>query len=130
MTTSRNRHVSREILSEYKRFGFQTAVDDFGAGFAELKMLARFQPDILKIDMDLIRGVDLYKARQAIVNGTVAMCEQLGIRALAEGVETVTEFIWLRDAGIELFQGYLFGRPGFEQLATFNAQTFAESLAG
>jgi EAL domain-containing protein (putative c-di-GMP-specific phosphodiesterase class I) len=118
-----------EILSEYKRFGFTTAIDDFGAGFGELKLLARFQPDILKIDMDLIRGVDGDKARQAIVGGTIAMCEQLGVRALAEGVETFSEFAWLRQAGIELFQGYLFGRPGFEELPAFNLETFAEGLA-
>jgi EAL domain-containing protein (putative c-di-GMP-specific phosphodiesterase class I) len=117
-----------EILSEYRRFGFSTAIDDFGAGFAELKMLARFQPDILKIDMDLVRGVDQDKARQAIVNGTVKMCEQLGVRALAEGVETHSEFAWLRKAGIELFQGYLFGRPGFEELPDFDPEAFAHDL--
>ena len=75
--------------------------------------------------MDLVRGVDQDKARQAIVNGTVKMCEQLGVRALAEGVETHSEFAWLRKAGIELFQGYLFGRPGFEELPDFDPEAFA-----
>ena len=105
-----------EIMSEYKRFGFLTALDDFGAGFAELKMLARFQPHVLKIDMDLVRGIDHDRARQAIVRGIVATCNELGVRALAEGVETLTEYRWLCDAGIELFQGYFIARPGFEAL--------------
>jgi EAL domain-containing protein (putative c-di-GMP-specific phosphodiesterase class I) len=105
-----------EIMSEYKRFGFLTALDDFGAGFAELKLLARFQPDMLKIDMDLLRGIEADRARQAIVRGVVATCDELDIRVLAEGVETLAEYVWLRDAGIDLFQGYLFARPGFEAL--------------
>ncbi len=105
-----------EIMSEYKRFGFLTAIDDFGAGFAELKLLARFQPDVLKLDMDLVRGIENDRARQAIARGTIVTCDALGVRVLAEGVETLAEFEWLRNAGIELFQGYFFARPGFEAL--------------
>ncbi len=105
-----------EIMTEYKRFGFLTAIDDFGAGFADLKLLARFQPDVLKVDMDLVRGIENDRPRQAIVRGAILTCNALGVRVLAEGVETVAEYNWLRDAGIDLFQGYLFARPGFETL--------------
>jgi EAL domain-containing protein (putative c-di-GMP-specific phosphodiesterase class I) len=105
-----------EIMREYKRFGFLTAIDDFGAGFAELRMLAAFQPDILKLDMDLVRGVDSDRPRQAIVRGILVICGDLGIRVLAEGVETAEEYRWLRSAGIDLFQGYLLAHPGFEAL--------------
>ena len=118
-----------EILSAYKRCGFSTAIDDFGAGFAELKMLARFQPHILKIDMELIRGIDHDSARQAIVNGTVVMCAQLGIRALAEGVESHQEFLWLQKAGVKLFQGFLFGAPGFEMLPTIDLTGLRKEIA-
>ena len=117
-----------EILAEYKRFGFTTALDDFGAGFAELKLLARFQPDVVKIDMDLIRNVDSGRARQAIVMGIIVMCRGLGIRTLAEGVETIAEYRWLREAGVQLFQGYLFARPGFEELPTFDKSILAEAV--
>jgi EAL domain-containing protein (putative c-di-GMP-specific phosphodiesterase class I) len=109
-----------EIMSEYKRFGFLTAIDDFGAGFAELKMLARFQPDVLKLDMDLMRGIERDRPRQAIVRGVLVMCAELGVRVLAEGVETREEYAWLRDAGIDLFQGYLLARPAFEALPEIN----------
>ena len=91
-----------------------TAIDDFGAGFAGLNLLADFQPDIIKLDMDLIRGIDQSRPRQAIVRGTVAMCEELGIQVIGEGVETADECSALHDLGIHLMQGYLFSRPLFE----------------
>jgi EAL domain-containing protein (putative c-di-GMP-specific phosphodiesterase class I) len=107
-----------EIMREYHRFGFITALDDFGSGFRDLELLVRFQPDILKLDMDLVRGIGLDRARQAVVHGILVMCSKLGIRVLAEGVETMAEYAWLRDTGIDLFQGYLFARPGFQTLPT------------
>ncbi len=60
------------IFREYRRFGFNTAIDDFGAGYAGLNLLAEYQPDIVKIDMDLVRGIDQHRARQVIVLGIAA----------------------------------------------------------
>jgi EAL domain-containing protein (putative c-di-GMP-specific phosphodiesterase class I) len=96
------------IFREYRRFGFRTAIDDFGAGDAGLNLLAEYQPDIVKIDMDLVRGIDTSKPKQAIVKGIVAICAELHVRVLAEGIETMAERDFLRDAGIDLMQGYLF----------------------
>ena len=104
-----------EILREYKRIGFLTAIDDFGAGFAGLNLLADFQPDIVKLDMALVRGIDQSKSRRAIVTGVAAMCRELGIRVIAEGIETGEEMRCLRDLGIHLMQGYWFSRPLFER---------------
>ncbi|WP_313256333.1 EAL domain-containing protein [Stenotrophomonas acidaminiphila] len=106
-----------EILSEYKRIGFKTAIDDFGAGFAGLTLLADFQPDIVKLDMALIRAIDQSPPRRAIVAGVVAMCRELGIEVIAEGIETADEARCLADLGIGLMQGYWFGRPQFERIA-------------
>jgi EAL domain-containing protein (putative c-di-GMP-specific phosphodiesterase class I) len=106
-------HVAN-IVAEYKRMGFMTALDDFGAGYAGLGLLAKFQPDLIKIDMDLLRGVDGSAARQAIIAGIVAMARQMGITVLAEGVETEAEMVTLKAAGIRLFQGYLFAKPALE----------------
>lgn len=102
------------IFREYHRFGFRTAIDDFGAGYAGLNLLSEYQPDIIKIDMDLVRGIDTSKPRQAIVNGIVAICAALNVRVLAEGIETRAERDFLRDAGINLMQGYLFCKPAFQ----------------
>lgn len=106
-----------EILSEYKRIGFKTAIDDFGAGFAGLNLLADFQPDMVKLDMALIRGIDHSPSRRAIVAGVVSMCEQLAINVIAEGIETRDEAHCLSDLGISMMQGYWFGRPQFESAA-------------
>ncbi len=103
-----------EILIEYKRIGFKTAIDDFGAGFAGLNLLADFQPDMVKLDMALIRGIDQSPSRRAIVGGVVSMCGQLDIDVIAEGIETRDEGTCLSDLGISLMQGYWFGRPQFE----------------
>jgi len=105
-----------EIVREYSRLGFKTAIDDFGAGFAGLGLLAEFQPDIVKLDMQLIRDVARDRAKQSIVRAVVRMCADLGITPIAEGVETRDELAWLREAGIALFQGYLLARPAFEAL--------------
>jgi len=110
-----------QILREYKRCGFQTAINDFGAGFAGLKLLSDFQPDIIKIDMDLIRNVDTNRARQAIVRNLVRLCEDMGIQVVAEGIETPAERDFLFDAGIRLMQGYLFAKPAFRAAATVDA---------
>ena len=106
-----------EILREYKRCGFKTAIDDFGAGYAGLSLLADFQPDIVKIDMGLVRNLDADRARRTIVRNLVRLCEEMHIQVIAEGVETAGECAALRDAGISLMQGYLFARPAFRAMA-------------
>lgn len=117
-----------EVFREYKRIGFLTAIDDFGAGFAGLNLLADFQPDLIKLDMDLIRGIDQSKARQAIVRGTVGICTELGIKLIAEGVETPDECSALHDLGINLMQGYLFSKPLFESCGQADLLTWPSAL--
>lgn len=104
------------IFQEYRRHGFRTALDDFGAGYAGLNLLAAFQPDILKLDRGLVEGIDRSAARRAIVAGMVGICRELGIGLVAEGIETADELATLRALGIEFMQGYLFARPAFECL--------------
>lgn len=113
-----------EILREYKRLGFRTAIDDFGSGYAGMKLLADFQPDIIKIDMDIIRHVDTHRARQAIVRNLVRLCEDMCIDVVAEGIETPAERDFLRDAGIRLMQGFLFARPAFRSIAEVDPAAF------
>lgn len=106
-------HV-QTIIAAYKQMGFTTALDDFGAGYAGLGLLAQFQTDVIKLDMELIRGVDTSPARQAVIGGVVAIARAMNIRVLAEGVETADELRLLGQAGITLFQGYYFARPALE----------------
>jgi EAL domain-containing protein (putative c-di-GMP-specific phosphodiesterase class I) len=104
------------IFVEYERQGFTTAIDDFGSGYSGLNFLAMFQPQVLKIDMVLTRGIDTDPVRQAIVEGIVLVSKRLGITVVAEGIETVDEYRMLLGLGIELMQGYLFARPVVEAL--------------
>jgi EAL domain-containing protein (putative c-di-GMP-specific phosphodiesterase class I) len=105
------------ILKTYRQIGFKTAIDDFGAGHAGLNLLARFQPDIVKLDMDLIRDIDIDPAKRVVVKHTLAMLAEFGITPVCEGVETEGELQVLRDFGVSLVQGYLLAKPAFEQFA-------------
>lgn len=104
------------ILRTYRAMGFKTAIDDFGSGFAGLGLLSKFQPDIVKLDMDLIRGIDADPVKRTILRHTLAMLRDLGVEPICEGIETVAEHDVLRDLGVELMQGYLFARPALEAL--------------
>jgi EAL domain-containing protein (putative c-di-GMP-specific phosphodiesterase class I) len=104
------------ILTEYKRTGFLTAIDDFGAGYAGLNLLADFQPDIIKLDMALVRGADSSRSRQAIARGVLRICHELDVLVIVEGVETTAERDFFFDEGVSLMQGYLFSRPTFESI--------------
>lgn len=117
------------IITEYRKHGFTTAIDDFGAGHAGLGLLVDFQPDLIKIDMKLIRGIDTGAARQAVVAGIVGIARELGITVLAEGIETEAEFLVLKSTGIRLFQGYWFGKPAFEELPQVQSLSYASSEA-
>jgi len=115
----------RGIFTEYKKQGFRTAIDDFGAGWAGLNLLAEFQPDYLKLDMALTRNIHRDPVRRAIVRGVLSTCEALSLRVIAEGVETRDECMALTDLGVRLFQGYLFARPGLESLPDVPAELVA-----
>jgi EAL domain-containing protein (putative c-di-GMP-specific phosphodiesterase class I) len=105
------------MLHDHRAAGLRVAIDDFGAGHSGLNLLADFQPDMIKLDMKLLRGIDHQAPRQSIVRALLAMCRELGIEVVAEGVETLGEFRWFEAQGVQLFQGYLFARPAFEGLA-------------
>ncbi|EIK42854.1 EAL domain-containing protein [Cellvibrio sp. BR] len=116
-------HV-RNIVDYYRQRGFKTAIDDFGAGYAGLNLLAEIQTDIMKLDMALLRNIDTRKSSQIIVRGIVQVCTDLGMTVVAEGIETYEEYAVLRDMGIDLFQGYYFARPAFQSLAQVPAEVF------
>ncbi|HEX8595193.1 MAG TPA: EAL domain-containing protein [Pseudomonas sp.] len=111
-----NRHLTN-ILREYREFGFMTAIDDFGAGYSGLTLLADFQPDLIKLDMHLVRDIHRDRVRQAIVRGVVTMCTELGVTVIAEGIECAEERDFLADCGIFLMQGFWFAKPAFKALA-------------
>lgn len=109
-----------EIFRTFRPYGFTSAIDDFGVAYAGFEMLAAFQPDVMKVDMSLVRNIDADPVRLAIVRGLVATCDELGIGVIAEGVETAEEVEALHALGVNLFQGYFFARPGVGTLPAVN----------
>lgn len=108
-------HLKR-IFDEYSKRGFTTAIDDFGAGYSGLNLLASFQPHIIKLDMALTRNIHGDLVRQAIVAGIIQVAVRLNIEVIAEGIESVEERDALVGLGVRYMQGYLFAHPGFEAL--------------
>jgi len=108
-------HVA-SIIDTCQQIGFSTAIDDFGAGHSGLDMFARFRPDEIKLDMELVRGIDTDRRRQAIVRAVVQMCADLDTLLIAEGIETAEEAATLRGLGIRYHQGYWYARPALEAL--------------
>ncbi|MBM9593527.1 EAL domain-containing protein [Rhodobacteraceae bacterium MCCB 386] len=106
----------KNIIESYRQMGFRTAIDDFGAGFSGLGLIADVVPNIIKIDRELVSGIDRDHVRRAIVRALCGLCDELGVMVVAEGIETQAELETLRDLGIALMQGYLLGRPQFEGL--------------
>ncbi|MEZ0232363.1 MAG: EAL domain-containing protein [Methylophilaceae bacterium] len=112
------------IVAEYKKMGFKTAIDDFGAGYAGLNLLAQFQPDIIKIDMELLRNIDKDKSRQAISKALISMCQELDVTVLAEGIETKGERDFFTTHGVSLMQGFLFCKPAFKAAGKIEADAW------
>jgi EAL domain-containing protein (putative c-di-GMP-specific phosphodiesterase class I) len=106
----------KNIFVEYKKQNFTTAIDDFGAGYAGLNLLADWQPDVIKLDMSLTRNIHNDKVRRSLVFGIIAVCKELSIKIIAEGIECAEECQTLFEQGVNLFQGYYFAYPGFECL--------------
>lgn len=98
-------------LASLRERGFRIAVDDLGSGYAGLNYFARISPDIVKIDMGLIRNVDQHAVRQRVVASMCTLASDLGILAVAEGIETEAELQCVTELGANLVQGYLTGKP-------------------
>jgi len=101
----------RNLLDYYRGAGFRIALDDVGSGYSSLNLIHLLRPDIVKLDMELIRDVDRdpYKAR--IAANLLEIANALGIDALAEGIETEGELKWVQQHGAKYVQGFLIARP-------------------
>ncbi|MFZ3118064.1 MAG: diguanylate phosphodiesterase [Variovorax sp.] len=105
-----------ELIDVYRHQGMRVAIDDFGAGHSGLNLLSEFQPDQIKVDIALVRRIEVNGPRQSIVRAIIGLCRELRIDVIAEGIESMEQLRWLEDEGLCLFQGHLFARPGFECL--------------
>jgi EAL domain-containing protein (putative c-di-GMP-specific phosphodiesterase class I) len=99
-------------MARLRELGYRIALDDLGAGYAGLASFTQLEPDVVKVDMSLIRGIDDSPMKQKLVGSIMALCQELGITIIAEGIETAGERDMLVGLGGDLCQGYLFAKPG------------------
>lgn len=102
--------VLREVRS---RGAIHLVVDDLGAGYSNLKCIADLEPSVVKLDRDLVVGVDLRARQRQLVKSVVMLCHDLDAAVVAEGIETLPELEALVDCGVQYAQGYLFARPSY-----------------
>ena len=107
-----------QIIEEYRGAGLRVAIDHFGAIRAGLKLLELFRPEMIVLNTQLVRDIDVNGARQAIVRGVLQTCNDLGIDIIAKGINSTDEYQWLLDEGITLMQGDLIAPPAFEELSS------------
>jgi EAL domain-containing protein (putative c-di-GMP-specific phosphodiesterase class I) len=98
-------------VSRLREIGFRLAIDDLGAGYAGLTSIAQLQPEVMKIDMALVRDIDVDSTRQKLVSAITHLCLEMNVSVVAEGVETKSERDTLLRLGCDLLQGYLFAKP-------------------
>ena len=100
-----------DVLQRQRASGMKLAVDDAGSGYSSLRHILNLRPDFIKLDMDLIRHIDLDPARRALTSALIGFARDTDSCIIAEGVETASEFATLRTLGVEQAQGYFLGRP-------------------
>lgn len=100
-----------ERLATLRRMGFRIAVDDLGAGYAGLTSFALLEPEVVKLDMSLVRDIDKSSTKQKVVRSMTSLSQDMGMLVVAEGVETPAERDTLESLGCDLLQGYLFAKP-------------------
>jgi EAL domain-containing protein (putative c-di-GMP-specific phosphodiesterase class I)/CheY-like chemotaxis protein len=98
-------------VAQLRALGYRIAVDDLGAGYAGLTTFAQLEPEVVKVDMSLIRGLDQSPTKKKLLRSIVGLCRDLGIQMIAEGIETEAERDALIGLGGDLCQGFLFARP-------------------
>lgn len=102
---------ARERIQALRQHGFRVALDDLGSGYSSLNLLAQLEPDFVKLDMELVRGVRMAGRTARLVKHLVEFCREEGFTTVAEGIETEEELQAVTDLGVDLVQGYLMARP-------------------
>jgi EAL domain-containing protein (putative c-di-GMP-specific phosphodiesterase class I) len=103
--------ATRSRLAQFRAQGVQLAIDDFGTGYSSLAYLRKFKVDFLKIDRSFIHEMVSNPDSRRFAQTIIVLAHQLGLEVVAEGVETAEQHQWLRAAGCDYAQGYLYGAP-------------------
>jgi EAL domain-containing protein (putative c-di-GMP-specific phosphodiesterase class I) len=99
-------------VAELRSLGYQIAIDDLGSGYSGLSSFARLEPEIVKLDMSLVRNVERSQTQQRLIASMTTLSHDLGTRVVAEGIETQAELETVRRLNVDYLQGYYFAKPG------------------
>lgn len=116
------------VIEDIRAAGIRLALDDFGAGYAGLSLLADLMPDKIKLDRAITNGIHESGPRQAILHSVFEFANATGSHLIVEGVETFDEWLWLNNAGVRKFQGFLFAKPQLNGTSAihFNARALID----
>jgi EAL domain-containing protein (putative c-di-GMP-specific phosphodiesterase class I) len=103
---------ARDRVARLRKLGYRIAVDDLGAGYAGLTSFVTLEPEYVKLDVSLVRGIDQQPMKRSLVRSITQLCRELGFEVVAEGVETCAERDVVVDCGCDLVQGFLIAKPG------------------
>jgi EAL domain-containing protein (putative c-di-GMP-specific phosphodiesterase class I) len=121
---------AQEVLTQIRRMGVRIAIDDFGTGYSSLSYLARFRPDVLKLDKSFVDNIVSDETVRTVVEGVIDLAHKLGMAVVAEGVETQDQMDILRDARCDKVQGFLLSRPvSLDRLLEQGSQRRLEEMA-
>lgn len=115
-------HHLSNVLSVYREGGFKVALDDVGTGYSNLELLVHLKPDFIKIDREIVRNVDKDFLKQSLVKALCQVCRENNITVIAEGVETASEFEYLKNL-VDLMQGFYFAKPSPEPIKSLNLKS-------
>jgi EAL domain-containing protein (putative c-di-GMP-specific phosphodiesterase class I)/ActR/RegA family two-component response regulator len=102
----------RDRVAALRHLGYRIAIDDLGAGYAGLTAFAQLEPEVVKLDMSLVRDVHLQTTKRKLIRSMTELCHDMGRVVIAEGIESLAERDAIADLGCEMMQGYLFAKPG------------------
>ena len=102
---------ARDRVASLRKLGFRIAIDDLGAGYAGLTAFAQLEPEVVKLDMSLVRDVHQQPTKRKLIRSMTELCHDMGLVVVAEGIETLEERDVLAKLGCEMMQGYLFAKP-------------------
>jgi EAL domain-containing protein (putative c-di-GMP-specific phosphodiesterase class I) len=120
----RNSEESTRELQRLRALGVTLAIDDFGTGYSSLSYLQNLPVDLLKIDRSFLDNVEVV-SRAAVIQAITSLAHSLGLRVVAEGIETESQLDAIRRIGVDLAQGYLFGKP----MSVEDARRYLEARA-
>ncbi len=120
----------KDLLNNYRKLGYNIALDDLGSGYSGLNYMLELMPDFVKLDRELVDGVENNKPKRVIISKLTEAAHDLGITVIAEGIERAGDFTVVRDLGVDIVQGYFLAKPSADVIFEENFNLVERALNG